>query len=59
MIKIADKTSNMRSIIESPPSDWSAERKSEYFEWAHEVVAGCRGVNAALEDRFDRAYAAQ
>ncbi len=58
MIKIADKTSNLRSIIESPPSDWSAERKQEYFEWAREVVAGCRGVNVKLERRFDEAHAA-
>lgn len=55
-IKIADKTSNLRSINESPPRNWSRERKREYFEWAHEVVAGCRGVNAKLEGWFDVAY---
>ena len=58
MIKIADKTSNLQSMIESPPSDWSPERKAGYFEWAAEVVAGCRGVNAKLEERFDEAHAA-
>ncbi len=57
MIKIADKTSNLQSMIESPPSDWSPERKAGYFEWAAEVVAGCRGVNAKLEGWFDDAYA--
>ena len=57
MIKIADKTSNLRSIIASPPKDWLPERLREYFEWASEV-AGCRGVNALLEERFDEAYAA-
>ncbi len=57
MIKIADKTSNLRSIIQSPPKDWSPERQREYFEWAREVVAGCRGVNAKLEGWFDEAYA--
>ncbi len=59
MIKIADKTSNLRSINESPPSDWSLERKREYFEWARKVVAGCRGVNAKLEGWFDEAQAAR
>ena len=58
MIKIADKTSNLRSIIESPPTDWSPERRREYFDWAGKVVAGCRGVNARLEERFDEAQAA-
>ncbi len=57
MIKIADKTSNLRSIIASPPADWSSERKREYFEWAREVVSGCRGANAKLEGWFDEAYA--
>ncbi len=58
MIKIADKTSNLRSIVASPPADRSPERKRGYFEWARKVVAGCRGVNALLEERFDEAHAA-
>lgn len=56
-IKLADKISNLNSILASPPADWSAERKREYFEWATKVVAGCRGVNPWLEARFDAAYA--
>ncbi len=57
MIKIADKTSNLRSIIASPPKDWSTERQREYFEWAREVISGCRDVNAKLEGWFDDTYA--
>jgi len=56
MLKMADKTSNLRSIVHSPPMDWSEERKREYFEWAHDVVAGCRGVNEYLEKEFDRTW---
>lgn len=56
-LKLADKISNLNSILASPPADWSAERKREYFEWAAKVVAGCRGVNPWLEARFDAAYA--
>ncbi|HMN15411.1 MAG TPA: HD domain-containing protein [Bellilinea sp.] len=56
MLKIADKTSNLRSILASPPADWSVERKREYFEWAAKVVAGCRGVNRGLEAQFDEAF---
>ncbi len=55
MIKIADKTSNLRSIVASPPKDWSRERQREYFEWARTVVAGCRGVNVKLDAWFDEA----
>ena len=57
LIKIGDKTSNLRSILGSPPTDWSTQRKREYFDWAAAVVARCRGINAQLEELFDRAYA--
>lgn len=55
MIKLADKTSNLHSMIASPPKDWSSQRKRDYIDWAERVVAGCRGVNAPLEREFDRA----
>jgi GTP diphosphokinase / guanosine-3',5'-bis(diphosphate) 3'-diphosphatase len=58
MLKIADKTSNLRAILHSPPTDWTQERKHEYFNWADSVVAGCRGVNAWLETQFDDALLA-
>ena len=58
MLKTADKTSNLRAILHSPPADWGEERKLEYFEWANKVVAGCRGINPWLEAQFDEALAA-
>jgi len=58
MLKIADKTSNLRAILHSPPTDWSRDRKHEYFTWADSVVAGCRGVNTWLETQFDDALLA-
>ena len=58
LVKIADKTSNLRSIAQSPPTDWDLKRQREYFEWAARVVAGCRGTNATLERWFDEAHAA-
>ena len=50
MIKIADKTCNLRSILSDPPKDWSLKRRREYFSWANQVVAGLLGVNQALDD---------
>ncbi|HMO79449.1 MAG TPA: HD domain-containing protein [Pyrinomonadaceae bacterium] len=52
-IKLADKTSNITEIINSPPADWSPERRREYIEWGIAVVAGLRGVNEPLEKHFD------
>lgn len=53
ILKIADKSANLNSILQTPPKDWSNDRKREYFAWAAEVVAGCRGVNAWIEAVFD------
>lgn len=59
LVKLADKISNLRDIIASPPADWSAERKRAYFEWAAKVVAGVRGVHPGLESVFDGLLARQ
>lgn len=56
LVKLADKICNLRDILASPPADWSAERKREYFDWAARVVAGLRGSHAGLERIFDEIY---
>lgn len=55
LLKIADKTSNLRSLASSPPADWAARRRIDYVSWAETVVAGCRGLNIHLENEFDKA----
>ena len=57
-LKIADKTCNLRDVMDHPPVNWSRERRLEYFEWASRVVANCRGHNCALEAEFDAVFAA-
>lgn len=58
LVKLADKTCNLRDITASPPADWSAQRKREYFDWAKAVVDGLRGTHAGLEQLFDAAWRA-
>ena len=55
LIKLADKTSNLRAIAASPAADWSVERRLEYVEWAKSVVAGLRGTSPWLEQQFNLA----
>lgn len=54
-LKLADKTSNLRALAASPPADWSIERRRDYVAWSRAVVAGLRGADPWLEDRFDEA----
>jgi (p)ppGpp synthase/HD superfamily hydrolase len=58
LIKLADKTSNLRTIATSPAADWSVERQLEYVQWAKDVVAGLRGSSPWLEQQFDEAVIA-
>ncbi len=53
-IKLADKITNVRDILDRPPQDWPVERRVGYVQWAREVVHGLRGTNPALEAEFDR-----
>jgi guanosine-3',5'-bis(diphosphate) 3'-pyrophosphohydrolase len=55
-IKLADKISNLRSILSSPPADWDLQRRKEYFEWAKRVVDGLSSPNPILKGEFERTF---
>lgn len=52
-IKLGDKISNIRDVMENPPDGWSDKRRREYVEWGEKVIDGLRGANAKLEKHFD------
>ena len=52
-IKMADKIANVTDIMRVPPENWDDARCLEYFDWAENVVAGCRDANDELADQFD------
>ena len=54
LVKIADQTSNLTDIVNIPPG-WSVEKRTAYLEGTIQVVNACRGVNEALEQKFDEA----
>jgi (p)ppGpp synthase/HD superfamily hydrolase len=57
VIKLADKISNLRSLLTSPPSNWNMQRKREYFAWAQRVVNALSAPNPILKAEFDRTFA--
>jgi (p)ppGpp synthase/HD superfamily hydrolase len=57
ILKLADKISNLRSLLASPPADWSRERRHQYCEWAKDVVSGFTSPNGLLQAEFDKVYA--
>lgn len=52
LIKLADKSANVRDVIFSPPRDWDLSRREKYLSWAEAVLANCPEVNEALESHF-------
>ncbi len=58
LLKLADKTANLRDMATVPPADWSAKRIDDYLEWGKTVIDQLRGRHAQLEALFDQAYEA-
>ncbi|MBD3679390.1 MAG: HD domain-containing protein [Rhodobacteraceae bacterium] len=61
LVKMADKSSNVGSLANSPPADWPLERRLKYIEWARDVVTALpEKPEIALAEFLDRcARAAQ
>ena len=57
LVKLADKTCNLRDVADNPPVGWSLERRREYFDWALQVVDGLPPANERMRAIFDAAYA--
>ncbi|MCP8936902.1 HD domain-containing protein [Alsobacter sp. SYSU M60028] len=58
ILKLADKTSNLRAVARSPGEDWSVARRLEYVAWARRVVEGLPQANGWLKGEFEKAAAA-
>jgi (p)ppGpp synthase/HD superfamily hydrolase len=56
IIKLADKISNLQSILSSPPANWDYERKKKYFEWGKQVVDALSSPNPSLKAEFEKTY---
>jgi (p)ppGpp synthase/HD superfamily hydrolase len=50
----ADKIANVRSVVTSPPANWSFERRVEYVRWARQVVGRYGRLNARLAAEFEQ-----
>jgi (p)ppGpp synthase/HD superfamily hydrolase len=55
-LKLADKISNLRAIMASPPANWDHARRVEYVGWAGRVAIGLKGVNPTLDALFEATY---
>jgi (p)ppGpp synthase/HD superfamily hydrolase len=56
-LKIADKTSNLRAIRDSPPPEWTSDRCREYLAWARRVVSAFPDPHPVLLAQFEQVAA--
>jgi len=56
LVKLADKICNVYDMVAAPPAKWPLERKTQYLQWAKDVVDRLRGTHAGLEATFDEVY---
>jgi len=54
-VKVADKTANLRDLLQTPP-DWPAERKLQYYGDARQVVEAMGTRHPVLEEIFQQIY---
>jgi guanosine-3',5'-bis(diphosphate) 3'-pyrophosphohydrolase len=57
LVKLADKTSNVRDVGARPAAGWSEERRLGYLEWAKKVVDALPVSNHPLKDAFETSLA--
>ena len=57
LVKLADKTCNLRDVASHPPASWPLRRRRQYFDWARAVVDGLPPVSRKLRAAFDAAHA--
>jgi len=57
LVKIADKTCNLRDIASTPPAGWTLERRQAYFDWAKRIVDSLPVANEAMRAAFAETFA--
>ena len=57
LVKLADKTSNIRDVGADPPEHWDKQRRLEYLEWAKKVVDQLPIKDHKLKLIFDQSLA--
>ena len=56
VIKLADKLANIRDVSTMPPVGWTAEKKSEYFDFALSIAELAKEASPMLFNIFIKDY---
>jgi GTP diphosphokinase / guanosine-3',5'-bis(diphosphate) 3'-diphosphatase len=56
LVRLADKISNIRDAIKTPPPAWSPINVAQHLDQALAIRTALRGTHAELERLFDESY---
>lgn len=56
LCKLADQTSNLRSVAADPPIKWTVQKCRDYVEGARIIAIECQNINLMLDRYFAIAY---
>lgn len=56
LVKLADKISNLSSLLTDPPVDWSRDRIIGYVRWSYRVTNEMKGVSHVLDAMLQSIY---
>jgi (p)ppGpp synthase/HD superfamily hydrolase len=56
LVKLGDKYSNLRDLLQNPPQTWSSDEISGYAHWCYAVYLKLQGTNAILEDKLNQLF---
>jgi len=52
LVKLADKYSNCKGLLDNPPSFWSREEIIGYAVWSYAIVSKVRGLSTYMDNLF-------
>lgn len=56
LVKLADKLSNLSSLLKDPPVGWTQKGIDGYFCWAYAVCSNMMGHNSYLDDHLQKIF---
>jgi len=56
LVKLADQTSNVRSVANDPPVKWTNQQCRDYVEGAKLIALECQGICETLDKYFIQSY---
>ena len=56
VVKLADRTHNLRDLIDHPPKVWRKDKVTNFLQRSRELLQTLKGAHAVLEKKYSEAF---